>query len=313
MVSPRKRVLQATHHQVPGTTPRTKPTPFVAFRFFLDLKSKGEKTRISLIEDIKALGGQLEEFFDKSVTHLITDCPDDRLPLSSSKPVPSAGPPSPWTPTPSPTTSASPASARRPVTSSRTEAILAKVKTSSKAIDPILERAVQLGIQIWSLTKTLAWLAKFRAKYGSLNQSRSSDQRARSVAKGVRSLVSPCLKLESATHSTRPVFAELKAWPILHFDGRPGASPFSASSAKQKTKKLARRLDIKRDQSNQVKKKEETHTKVRKTGGFCEICNTSYSDLDRHLLTDLHTGFVGTAENWFELDQLVANSCNNLL
>jgi hypothetical protein len=311
MVSPRKRVLQASH--APGSTARAKPpTPFSSFRFFIDLKSKGAKTT-SLIEDINALGGQLEEFFSKSVTHLITDCPEERLPSTSSRPIVSAGPPSPWTP--SPVTSASPASTRRPLASSRTESILAKVKQPNKSVEvtsTLPDKAAQLGIQIWSLTKTIIWLAKFRAKYGSLSQVRNGEQRPRSAVKGVRVLASPCIKLESTTHCTRPVYAELKVWPSLHLDGRPGSSPFSVPSARQKTKKLARRLDIKREPTL-LKKKEENQTKARKTGGFCEICNTSYPDLERHLITDLHTGFVTAPENWAELDQLVTGTSSALL
>lgn len=313
MVSPRKRVLQASHR--PGSTARNKPpvTPFASFRFFLDVKNKGTKIT-GLIEDIKLLGGQIEEFFSKLVTHLITDCPEDKLPSARSRSIP--GPPSPWTP--SPATSASPASARRPVASSRTEAILAKVKQPPKTnIDlsnsNLPEKAASLGINIWSLTKTLAWLAKFRAKYGSgVSGGRSGEARPKTSIRGIRPLVAPCIKLETKSYSSRPVFAELKYWPTLHFDGRPGSSPFSVPSARQKTKKLARRLDIKREHS-QPKKKEENPTKAKKTGGFCEICNTSYSDLERHLLTEQHSEFVSLADNWIELDQIVNSGSNSSL
>ena len=165
----------------------------------------------------------------------------------------------------------------------------------------LLEKAVQLGIQIWSLAKTLAWLAKFRAKYGPHSHLRSSDSRVKSSQRTTRPLTAPCIKLESAAATTRPIFAELKAWPSLHFDGRPGSSPFSVPSSRQRNKKLAKRLDLQLEPSA-VRRKEETVAKVKKTGGFCEICNTSFSSLEAHLVTELHAGFVTCNDNWQEVE-----------
>ena len=173
----------------------------------------------------------------------------------------------------------------------------AKVSVSTS----LLEKAVQLGIQIWSLAKTLAWLAKFRAKYGPHGHLRSSDSRAKSSQRTTRPLTAPCIKLESAAATTRPIFAELKSWPSLHFDGRPGSSPFSVPSSRQRNKKLAKRLDLQLEPSA-VRRKEETVAKVKKTGGFCEICNTSFSSLEAHLVTELHAGFVTCKDNWEEVE-----------
>ena len=167
----------------------------------------------------------------------------------------------------------------------------------------LLEKAVQLGVQIWSLAKTLAWLAKFRAKYGPHSHLRSSDSaRSKSSQRTTRPLTAPCIKLESTAATTRPIFAELKAWPSLHFDGRPGSSPFSVPSSRQRNKKLAKRLDLQLEPSQSVRRKEETAAaKVKKTGGFCEICNTSFSSLEAHLVTELHAGFVNSNDNWQEV------------
>ena len=265
---------------------------------------------------------QIEECLSKEVTHVISDSPDWKFPIST--PSHTAGPPSPWTPTqtPSPATSTSVDSAdrRRCVTApnSRAEAILAKVKGSGSRLpstSSVLDTAKRLNCQIWSQTKTLAWLAKFKAKYGSIKAGGKVED-SKSESKIKRVLSSPCIKLENEVKNTRPVYSELKQWPALYFDGRPGSSPFSVPSCKQKTKKLAKRLDVQREQpaKKTVKKEDKPVCPVkRKTGGFCEICNKNFSELERHLATEQHLQFVTDQENWAEVDHCALASLGQAL
>jgi len=337
MVSPRKRILQATTSTRPSTgtgTPtathgrvktrsRIPPLVFEKYKFYLDIRGKAKS---SLIEDLKNLGGQFEECLSKEVTHVITDCPEWKFP-SSTTPC-QAGPPSPWTPTqtPSPATSTSVDSAdrRRCVTgpNSRAEAILAKAKGSGSKVpnsSSVLDTAKRLKIEIWSQAKTLVWLAKFKSKYGSTKPPSNcfKDKEGRGDSKTQRLLISPSIKLENDVKNTRPIYQELKQWPVLYFDGRPGSSPFSVPSCKQKTKKLAKRLDVQRDQPvKKVVKKEDKQVcqvKKRNTGGFCEICNKNFSELERHLSTEQHIQFVSDQENWAELDQCMLTSLSQSL
>jgi len=306
MVSPRKRVLQANTSRESGTPPNLTQTPFSKFRFFLDLKSTKESGRSSLVSEILLLGGHVEEFFSAQATHVITDLPEEQIPTASSSQSGSnlgPAPLSPWTP--SPVTPATPISNRRLGPSSRAEAILSKVKQTAKVVNTVLEKAVQLQIQIWSYSKILAWLQKYHLKVGRHHQ-RYSDSKLK--ASGLKTLVSPCIKLESAVESSKPYFFELKSWPSLHFEGRPGSSPFSSSAARAKTKKLAKRLDI----STEIKKKEEAPPKPKRTRGFCEICNENFEGLELHLATESHVNFVNAASNWTEVDQFVTAGSGGL-
>jgi len=342
MVSPRKRILQASTTTRPVTATGTLSTPpttttatnsrvktrskiplaFEKYKFYLDIRGKA---KASLVEDLKNLGGQIEECLSKEVTHVISDCPEWKFPTTTT-PCP-AGPPSPWTPTqtPSPATSTSVDSAdrRRCVTgpNSRAEAILSKVKgTTSKvpSSSSVLDTARRLNIEIWSQNKTLVWLAKFKSKYGSTKPTTSNcNKDGRGDSKSQRVLTSPSIKLENEVKNTRPVYQELKQWPVLYFDGRPGSSPFSVPSCKQKTKKLAKRLDVQREPPvKKVVKKEDKQlcqVKKRNTGGFCEICNKNFSELERHLSTEQHLQFISDQENWAELDQCMRTSFNQSL
>ena len=187
-----------------------------------------------------------------------------------------------------------PVSSRRLGPSSRAEAILSKVKQTAKVVNTVLEKAVQLQIQIWSYTKILAWLQKYHLKVGR-HQSRQSDSKVK--VSGLKPLAAPCIKLESTDASSKPYYFELKSWPSLHFEGRPGSSPFSSSAARAKTKKLAKRLDI----NPEPKKKEEAPPKSKRTRGFCEICNENFEGLELHLATDRHVNFVNAPSNWTEV------------
>jgi hypothetical protein len=131
------------------------------------------------------------------------------------------------------------------------------------------------------------------------HQQRQSDSKVK--VSGLKPLVAPCIKLESTDASSKPYYFELKSWPSLHFEGRPGSSPFSSSAARAKTKKLAKRLDI----NPEPKKKEEAPPKLKRTRGFCEICNENFEGLELHLSTDRHVNFVNAPSNWTEVDQFV--------
>lgn len=319
MVSPRKKVLQAAHHSKSATkTKQIKyPPAFAKYRFYLDVRST--KSKGALIEDIKSLGGALEEFLSKEITHVISDSPEVKLPPASTAGAGAGGgPPSPWTPTPtpSPATSTSLEGVERNKRSgaqpkSRVEAILEAAKHPQKSggSSDVLENARRWNCQIWSLEKTLKWLQKFQDKYGPLRpksrpHARDSSPSVATVVTSARLLEKPCIKLENTARRNKPVFAELKAWPTIYYDGKPGTSPFSVPSSKEKSKKLAKRLDIHRDVLKKAKKPSPPKVVTKKRqSGFCEICNKSYTDLEEHLASEGHVQFVNNSFNWREVDE----------
>ena len=256
---------------------------------------------------------ELRECLTDEVTHVISDRPESQFP-SAGNCAGQAGPPSPWTitPTPSPATSNPGDSAsdrkRCPTApNSRAQAILAKVKPSGSRHTSlsVLEKAKSLDCSIWSLAKTVVWFEKFKQRYGAIASLQKSEEPRRS---GKRQLVTPCLKLENECNNTRPLYSELKAWPELYFNGRPGSSPFSVPSDKQKSaKQLAKRLDVEREQPKKILKKEETPAK-KKSGGFCEICNLSFGELEKHLSSEQHQQFVTNPDNWKELDESISQA-----
>ena len=229
------------------------------------------------------------------------------------------GPPSPWTPsqTPSPATSTSAIDStdRRKcptAPNSRAEAILAKARTpisiGHSSSGSVVEKAVRLGIKhIWSLSKTIQWLLKYKTKYG-FHKLDASKEKSKSEKK---QLVHPALKLEEDSPNSRPIFSELKNWPVLRFDGKPASSPYSLpSTSRQKSRNFARRVGIEPDQKEILKRSKEAEKKEskrprksnKKTEGFCEICNDHFSKFQKHLESQQHREFVDNSSNWSKID-----------
>ena len=243
----------------------------------------------------------------KDVTNVITD--QEILSINSQGlPI---GPPSPWTPsqTPSPATSTSTIDStdRRKCPNSRAEAIRARARTSTRSDSSatVLDKARRLGIpdsHIWTLTKTLQWLLKQKAKFG-LNKGSGSKEKSRSEKK---QLVSPAIKLEDENGLSRPVYKELTSWPVLRFDGKPGSSPFSVpSNTKPRTRNFARRVGIDQAESTlkkKVEKKEVKKIRKSKSSGFCEICNANFAQFEKHLESQQHKDFVDNCSNWSNID-----------
>lgn len=181
---------------------------------------------------------------------------------------------------------------------SRVESILGASRNPDRnaGSSDVLEIAKRFNCNIWSLNKTLTWLNKFKSKYGSLSSSVPKPVQKHKE----RLLREPFIKLDSSLKYARPAFSEFKVWPSVSFEGWAGSSPFSDQRRRQGRKSLGTRLDLDAKKDEAAGKRKECVRK--KEGGFCEICNKSYSELERHLVGDLHSSFVRDGSNWTELD-----------
>jgi hypothetical protein len=276
------------------------PAAFAKYKFYLDIKAS--KVKSTLIEDILALGGSLVEFLTKEVTHVISEGPEWKFLLVSNGT--SCGPPSPWTPGGTPSPSASWDGDRNKKIKSRAESILNATKAPERSggCSDVLEIAKKFKCHIWSLNKTLTWLTKFKSKYGNLHSGQKQNQQKHKE----RELRDPFLKLDSCLRYAKPTFSEFKSWPRISLEGWAGSSPFSEQRKKQKKKSFPGRFELNHKKEEPSPRRKECAKK--KDGGFCEICNKSYSDLDGHLKGELHNKFVKDVNNWTEVDCKVDTS-----
>ena len=164
---------------------------------------------------------------------------------------------------------------------SRAENILSATKTPDRSggCSDVLEIAKKFKCHIWSLNKTLAWLTKFKSKYGNLH---SAGQKQTSAKHKERELRDPFLKLDSCIRYAKPSFSEFKTWPRISLEGWAGSSPFSEQRRKLKKKSFPDRFELNHKKEEEPSPRRKDCAK-KKDGGFCEICNKSYSVLDSHL------------------------------
>jgi len=88
MVSPRKKVASVqnqTHQSADRAKYRTKYQVFIKKKFFLDIKNLESLPVKLLTNDLKRLGGNIEPFFSKEVTHIISEISEAALNLKLDK------------------------------------------------------------------------------------------------------------------------------------------------------------------------------------------------------------------------------------
>lgn len=269
-------------------------TPFTKYRFYLDVKASKVKT--ALISDVLSFGGTLVEFLTKEVTHVISEGPEWKFALDGSI----CGPPSPWTPGASPSPSTSLDGDRVKKGKTRVDSILgAAVRNQDRngsGNTDVLDTAKKFKCRIWAFNKTLDWIVRYKRKLSHFPQ--LNPKSANKVKE--RDLRHPFIKIDSSLKYTRPAFQEFKTWPRISCDGWAGSSPFSEQKRKVKRKSIATRLCLEDKKEEAPPKKKDCPKK--KEGGFCEICNKSYSELERHLKGAEHSGFIKDDSKWTEVD-----------
>ena len=226
---------------------------------------------------------------------------------------------------------------------SRVETILEKAKQqntakheNTKSCD-VIESAQKLGIAIWLLPKIILWIESLKSRIGNFDKlvpkpnpnSATSNKRKRSAGGfdqdfETRTLKVPFIKYDDVNHECRPVLCEFRRFPKIYCGGRAGQSPFFSPEASfVKTQKLRefpeRKLAEKSLQAPPQVKKTTTpiqHTKPHQAnkvnhkapqaqGGYCEICEAPFSELEGHIVSKVHIARVGLSHLWTKLDSCI--------
>lgn len=176
----------------------------------------------------------------------------------------------------------------------------------------MIDNAQKWGQQVWSLGKFVSWFENFKSQNFPLKKPRSQ-----SVDTQHKALATPYIKFEVTNHQFRPAYHELKAWPQLHFIGRPGSSPFIEPDPKpvNRSSTISRLVD--RDPHKDTHKKKlkvvSPKSRTRRHSGYCEICEENFSDLDNHLATGTHQQLIVQENLWTNLDQCLGKTNWNLI
>lgn len=314
--------------------------PLINFKFYLDIESHSTSTRIE--NKIKELGGSIEFFLGKEVTHFITD---KQLKSDNCATLPS--PKAPSTPQ-TPRTSASIELAAAAISSPTHESKGTPSSIPRSRADAMLQRAclqnqdnrfsqhnnspykrasqspVQIaktyGTPIWTTEYTLKFLEKVLLDISHHQRHRHHSNHQTKKANNARVLKGNYIKIE-VLHSKnyRPIYREFKSWPKLHFHLSTNDSPFESEvSSKDMTRKNNRTKTQQQIRNNNKTNTTVTTNREKKSSqdnpenqcGYCEICRDPYDVLKAHLKTSKHMNFVKNDNNFLALDNLIKNNSN---
>ncbi|XP_070566050.1 transcriptional regulator ATRX-like isoform X2 [Ptychodera flava] len=223
------------------------PNPLRGKVFYLDLHNYGKASNLE--KDIIELGGVIEKFLCKEVTHVITNRKEM---LNVSGDAVGASTPSPAMSIPSPSAANLKSSSAKGTLDSpqmvdspnsndgkgkdtsvvaRGKAIAQKaVTTQSKGSTDVLTNAKNWGAKIKRLEKVVEYITQYKERLG-VPDAKKKTRTSKSCGKGGpsrkgRTVKTPYLKVEDSSRHYRPVVKEISQWPVVGLDTTPGACPY---------------------------------------------------------------------------------------
>ncbi|KAJ6645692.1 Protein chiffon [Pseudolycoriella hygida] len=346
MVSPSKKHSRVASHQPNKCKLIKGQKPLINYRFYLDIEKHQIANKIET--KIKELGGSIEFFLAKDVTHFVTDkiLNRDQGSSNSSQAHTPKTPLTPFTPylsepanVGSPNVSSSNesrATCSKPL--SRADAMLQKVRDrscenslkSTNISNSPIQLAKTWGTPIWSTEYTIKFLQKLCAAI----KSDLSHHTPKGRPANVKHLHGDYIKIESFSRNYRPYFQEIKHWPTINLRPKVGYSPFAKHdqgvnkktgysplarqdqgiNRKTPANRSEKRKTIsemtRKSRSKQMRTKNEHKRTSEKQCGYCEVCRIEYDVLSVHLQSKEHTNFVNNSDNYLSLDNLISNSAN---
>ncbi|XP_077299342.1 DBF4-CDC7 kinase regulatory subunit chiffon isoform X2 [Arctopsyche grandis] len=307
-----------------SSRPVSVPAPDLLQRHRFYLQLRDANACRGLERRITALGGAIEIFLVKSVTHVVTDDPrcgsvsktyhGSSVQKSADTIDDSVSPvPIKWS-----------GGQRGVGYRSRTDAMLESVSHIPQSQTPTtLQQARLWHIPIWTLKKVENFLNNITTKV------------QKKIHTGGKILKGTFIKFESLDRRNRAIFKEFPEWPQINLMKENFGSPFvlldqkvikPEITTKQEVKisnsititendnpnhkNLNSPKDLSQDRKLRMTRKARLRVKERvenppKQNGYCEICRTSYSILSDHERTTAHINFTKNCSNFLSLDSLI--------
>ncbi|KAM6993709.1 protein DBF4 homolog B [Passerculus sandwichensis] len=299
------------------------PRPLRGQSFYLDLPS-GRSAR-DLAEAIGRLGGVTESFLSKEVTCVVSSNREAKR-----------GQPRAWeekqnNPTAERTKSTSSVPAvpkgtpnrahqKPPYTAllSRGKELLNKAMKNQDTCSgsSILANARLWGVQILHVDEMLSYAQQLlRAISGARKQCQKTEVKCPASKSKIHrgKLKPPFLKVEDQSRQFRPFHHQFQSFPALNFLAPKSSSPFeplkSLSSSCQ-----ARAAEGCALHSTGGKSPRSTHvTMPRKRRGFCECCQETFEELQKHLQSPQHQRFAQDSSQYIPVDRVISQLTNSFL
>ena len=171
---------------------------------------------------------------------------------------------------------------------SRALAMIKKSKGKTVAGSSLMtETAKRWGIKILEYEETLQ-MVKHILRHMEMSVDKSTNVNTTNrYHKSLRELKHPFIKVEDLSGLYKPCLREFDKFPSINFESKLGTCPF--------------------DDPVEFKRKETSGNVVRKAkkARFCECCNASYTDLEKHLASTQHREFASNNSNYARIDQFI--------
>ncbi|XP_061331960.1 protein DBF4 homolog B isoform X1 [Pezoporus flaviventris] len=298
------------------------PRPLRGKSFYLDLPS-GRAAR-ELAVAIRRLGGVTESFLSKEVSYVVSSNKEAKRGRARTRPEKPSNEASEDAKATGPVPSSSKGNHPRPhqkpsdtVLISRGKELLQKAMKNQDTCSgsSILASARLWGVQILHVDDMLSYTQQLLRV---VSEARKQCQKTevKCLATGLKTckagkLKPPFLKVEDQSRQFRPFHHQFKSFPDLNFLAPKSSSPFeplrSLSSSCRARAVEACPIGSKGEKSPQST----PVTAPKKKRGFCECCQETFEELQKHLQSPQHKRFALDPSQYTPVDRVIAQlSCS---
>ncbi|XP_030364617.1 protein DBF4 homolog B isoform X2 [Strigops habroptila] len=292
------------------------PRPLRGKSFYLDLPS-GRGAR-ELAAAIRRLGGVTESFLSKEVSYVVSSNKEAKRDKARTQPEKRSNGASEDAKATGPMPSTSKGNHPRPhqkpsdtVLISRGKELLQKAMKNQDTCSgsSILANARLWGVQILHVDDMLSYAQQLlRAVSEARKQCQKTE--AKCLATGSKTckgkLKPPFLKVEDQSRQFRPFHHQFKSFPDLNFLAPKSSSPFEPLKSLSNSSR-ARAVEGCPIRSKGKKSPQSTAVTVpKKKRGFCECCQETFEELQKHLQSPQHKRFALDDSQYAPVDRVIA-------
>ncbi|XP_053821084.1 protein DBF4 homolog B [Vidua chalybeata] len=299
------------------------PRPLRGQSFYLDLPS-GRSAR-DLAEAIGRLGGVTESFLSKEVTCVVSSNREAKQGQARPREEKQSSPAAEGTKSTSSVPAAPKGTPTRPRQKPPYTALLSRGKELlNKAMknqdtcsgSSILANARLWGVQILHVDEMLSYAQQLlRAISGARKQCQKTEVKFPASRSKIRKgkLKPPFLKVEDQSRQFQPLHHQFQSFPDLNFLAPKSSSPF------EPLKSLSNFCQTRGAEgcalhSAEGKSPRSTHVTVpRKRRGFCECCQETFEELQKHLQSPQHQRFARDRFQYIPVDRVISQLTNSFV
>ncbi|KAM9267305.1 protein DBF4 homolog B [Morus bassanus] len=291
--------------------------------FYLDLPS-GRSAR-ELVEAISRLGGVTESFLSKEVSYVVSSSKEAKRDSARTQTEKWSNVTSGDAKAMSPVPSTSKGNHTRPhqkppdtALISRGKELLQKAMKNQDTCSgsSILANARLWGVQILHVDEMLSYAQQLlRAVSGVRKQCQKTEAKCLASGSKIRKgkLKPPFLKVEDQSRQFRPFHHQFKSFPDLNFQAPKSSSPFEPLKSLSNACR-ARGVEGSPMRSEGEKSPQSTPVTVpKKKRGFCECCQETFEELQKHLQSPQHKQFALDDSQYVPVDSVISQLTNNFV